>query len=49
MVLKYVTKNGMRYSASMCRSLLARANCYRKFVSTYPNRFVALYNVRFWG
>jgi len=29
-------RRGQRAAMTMCRNLLARANCYRKFVSTYP-------------
>ena len=36
-------ENERQAAMTMYRNLLARANCCRKFVSTYLNRFVALY------
>ena len=36
-------KRGRQAAMTTCRNLSARANCCRKFVSTYLNRFVALH------
>jgi two-component system, cell cycle response regulator DivK len=36
-------RHGRLAATTLCPSLTARANCWRRFVSTYLNRFVALH------
>ena len=42
-------KRGRQAAMTMCRNHSASANCCRKFVSTYLNRFVALHMSAFGG
>ena len=43
-------RHGRRAAMTMCRNLSARANCYRKFVSTYPRQPIICCTayVRYW-